>query len=413
MYVVGFAFGPLIMAPLSEIYGRVPIYHVCNLLFVAMSVGCALAPTLNALIGIRFLAGVFGCAAITNGGGTIADMIPQENRGTALVVFSIGPLLGPVIGPIAGGFLTEAAGWRWTFWLITIISGLLSVCMVPILRESYAHIILERKAARLRKETNNPLLRSRLDIGLSPTEYFRRSINRPLKMLFCSPVVFVSSFYVALTYGYLYLMFTTMTEVFQDTYGFGTGIVGLAYLGIGIGNLIGAGYISATSDRYIRKKAAEAEQEGGEDEGGAVDAGITRNRVKPEHRLPSLPLGAFLLPVGLFIYGWTCKYHVHWIVPILSHVPIGIGNMIIFMSVQMYMVDAFTMYAASALAANTLLRSVVGGVLPMAGLPMYSALGYGWGNSILGFIAIATIPLMFALLKWGEMWRTKYAIKNL
>ncbi|KAI1100301.1 bicyclomycin resistance protein [Jackrogersella minutella] len=406
VYILGFAAGPMLFAPLSEIYGRVILYHIANLGFVAFSVGCALAPTLNALIVFRFFAGVFGSVAITNGGGTIADMIPQETRGFAMAVFSIGPLLGPIIGPVCGGFLSDAEGWRWSFWLLAIVGGLLSILMLFSLKESYAPIILERKAAAMRKETGNNMLRSKLDAGLSPKDYFKRGIIRPFRMLFLSPIVAITSLYMAVTYGYLYLMFTTMTEVFQEYYGFTTSTVGLAFIGLGVGSMIGILLFSTTSDRYIRRKAAEADAVA--QATGGVKAGM-----KPEYRLPLLPIGAISIPAGLFIYGWTASFRVHWIAPIIGTAVVGIGNLIVFMSVQMYLVDAFTIYAASAIACNTVVRSLAGAVLPLAGLPMYSKLGIGWGNSLLGFIAVALFPVSLVIIKYGESLRKRFVIKNL
>ena len=143
MYLLGFAAGPILLAPLSEIYGRVPVYHACNVGFVAFQVACALAPSLNALIGFRFLAGVFGVAPITNGGGTIADMIPQKHRGTVLAAYSLGPLLGPIVGPIAGGFLSDAKGWRWNFWVLAIVGGFTTIVMLFIMKESCGSVSRE------------------------------------------------------------------------------------------------------------------------------------------------------------------------------------------------------------------------------------------------------------------------------
>ncbi|KAI1349158.1 cycloheximide resistance protein [Xylaria sp. FL0043] len=406
VYLLGFAAGPVLLAPLSEIYGRLPVYHVCNVGFVAFSVACALAPSLPALIGFRFLAGLFGVAPVTNGGGTIADMIPQKHRGTVLAVYSVGPLLGPIIGPIAGGFLSGAKGWRWNFWVLAIISGFITVVMLLVMKESFGPVILQRKTERLRKQTGNPLLRSKLDIGLSPSDFFKRSAIRPIKMFIKSPIVCIMALYTALTYGYLYIQFTTMTEVFQGQYGFSTQLVGLSFLGLGIGSLIGVLIYSGTSDKYIRRKAAEADKL-------AEETGAEKQGMKPEYRLPLLPLGAICIPAGLFIYGWPAQYKVHWIVPIIGTGFTGIGNILVFFSIQTYLVDAFTIYAASALASNTIIRSIAGGVLPLAGLRLYERLGYGWGNSLLAFIAIVFLPVSFVLLRYGEGLRTKYPIKNL
>src|SRR5690606_19361998 len=111
-----------------------------------------------------------------NGAGTIADMITQDKRGAAMSIVAIGPLLGPIIGPVVGGFLADAKGWRWVFWVIAILIGFLAVLMPVFMRETYAPVLMERKAARLRKETGNDALRSKLDTGLSPKDLFNRSI---------------------------------------------------------------------------------------------------------------------------------------------------------------------------------------------------------------------------------------------
>ncbi|KAB5578157.1 bicyclomycin resistance protein [Coniochaeta sp. 2T2.1] len=396
VYVLGFAAGPMAIAPLSEIYGRLPIYHACNIAFVGFLVGCALAPSLEALIVFRFFSGVFGSCPLTNGGGTIADMIVQEKRGAAMAVFSVGPLLGPIIGPVAGGFLAEAKGWRWVFWLLVILSGVLSVVLLVFARETYAPVLLQRKVNRLRKETGNDLLRSKLDAGLSPRDYFKRGIVRPFKMLFFSPLCCIFAVYMGITYGYLYLLFTSITIVFEQSYGFGSGTVGLVFLGLGVGSMAGLVFFSISSDRTLKKMAAKEGQ-----------------GMKPEYRLKPLPYGAILLPAGFFLYGWTAQYRVHWIVPIIGHVIIGVGNLLIFMAINMALVDTFTIYAASALASNTIIRSIFGAVLPLCGLRMYDTLGLGWGNSLLGFIAVAMIPVSFLLLKYGEVMRKKFPLERL
>jgi MFS family permease len=141
VYLLGYCFGPLIIAPLSEVHGRVRLYHVCNVLFVFWTVACALAPNINALIAFRFLAGLAGSCPMTIGAGSITDMIPQERRGKYMASWIFGPLWGPVIGPVgrsmlpnfkrclnadtcdfsAGGYLSQALGWRWSLWLVVIL----------------------------------------------------------------------------------------------------------------------------------------------------------------------------------------------------------------------------------------------------------------------------------------------------
>lgn len=255
-------------------------------------------------------------------------MIVQEKRGVAMASFAIGPMLGPVVGPVIGGFITVGLGWRWVFWIMAILSGTFSLLFLAFSRESFAAVLIGRKTIRLRKETGNPLLRSKLDRGLSNTAYIKRSIQRPFKMLIMSPISIICGIYVGIAYAYLYLMFTSLTPLFMEIYHFKTSTAGLAFLGLGVGSMIGVVSFSLTSDRNIKKKAAEeavlAEAEGRAPEG-----------MKPEYRLSPLPAGAIILPIGFFIYGWTAEYQVHWIAPIIGTVVIGIGDLIVFMVIQL------------------------------------------------------------------------------
>lgn len=202
-------------------------------------------------------------------------------------------------------------------------------------------------------------------------------------MLSRSPIVLILSFQLAVVYGYLYIIFTTFIFVFEGQYHFQAGAAGLSYLGLGIGffiSLIGNGL---TSD-YIAKKEAK----GGE--------------IKPESRLTPMIIGVLLIPAGLIWYGWAAQYKVHWIVPILGTTLIGMGVNLVWVPVQSYLIDAFGIYSASALAANTVVRSIFGVLLPLAGQPLYDRLGLGWGNTLLAFIALATAPLTWLIMKYGE-----------
>jgi hypothetical protein len=223
-----------------------------------------------------------------------------------------------------------------------------------------------------------------------------------MKLLFLSPIVLTLSLYMGVVYGYLYLLFTTFSVVFEQQYHFSSGSVGLSFLGIGIGSLMGLVITGATSDRILKSNARKDCPPGTEDKDLVY---------KPEYRLPPLFPASLLIPAGLFIYGWTAQYHVHYIVPIFGTLLIGIGNLGVFMSIQMYMVDAFTIFAASALAANTVIRCVLGAVLPLAGQDMYDTLGLGWGNSLLAFVALAFIWVPWWLSVWGEKVRMKYKVE--
>ncbi|KAJ5773863.1 hypothetical protein N7457_008759 [Penicillium paradoxum] len=394
VYVLGFAFGPLVVAPVSEYSGRAWVYNVCNVLFVIFNIASALAPNMASLIVFRFLDGFAGVAAITCGSGTIADLVPSEKRGQAMAIWSLGPLFGPIIGPVTGGFLVEATDWRWVFWVLAIASGVVTVVFFFAVPETYAPVLLERKAARLRKSTGNTAYKSRLDSGIPPKQLFIRSLIRPSKMLILSPIVALMSTYIAVLYGFLYILFTTFTIVFEGQYNFNASASGLSFLGSGVGMLIGLAYVGTLSDRKIRLKLERKETP------------------VPEDRLPmylTIP-GSLAIPAGLFVYGWSTDKVVHWIVPEIGNAVIGFGMIIILMCVQTYLVDAFLAHAASAVAACTVLRSLLGALLPLCGLQMYEKMGLGWGNSLLAFLALAMAPIPILFQIWGEKLRTKWAI---
>ncbi|KND89836.1 putative transporter [Tolypocladium ophioglossoides CBS 100239] len=384
IFLLGYTFGPIVIAPLSELYGRALLYQVCMVLFIIFNVACAVANSLGSLIVFRFLAGIAGSCPVTLGTGSIADMIPREKRAGAMAAYVVGAVLGPSIGPICGGYLTPAAGWRWNFWLMAIASGVMTVVVFLFVRESYPYVIQKRKTERLRKQTGNPSLRSALDTGKTPRELFAFSILRPLKMLL-SPIVFMLSLYAAVVYSYLYLCFTTFPLVFGGQYGFGSGASGLATIGLGVGSLVGVFFCGAVAEKLSNYLT---EKNGGEP--------------KPEYRFPTLAVGGFCVPIGLFWYGWAAESKAHWIVPIIGTSFLGAGMIITYMASTMYLVDAYTVYAASVTAASTIFRCLFGALLPLAGNAMYSALGVGWGTSVLGFIAVAFTPLPFIFYIYGQ-----------
>lgn len=128
VYIIGYAFGPLVIAPMSELYGRLWVYHVNSFLFIIFTAACALSTNLGMLCTFRFFAGVFGSCPITVGSGSIADTFPQAERGKVMSIWTFPILFGPSIGPVIGSYLSEGAGWRWDFWLLVIcVSGVPSL----------------------------------------------------------------------------------------------------------------------------------------------------------------------------------------------------------------------------------------------------------------------------------------------
>lgn len=418
LYVLGLAVGPLLASPLSESLGRLPVYHASGAAFVALSAGCALARHPSHLLALRFLAGAAGAAPLALGGATIADVAPPRERASAMSLFSLGPLTGPVLGPLVGGFVAERLGWRWTFWVLAAAGGAAGLAAAAAMRETNPAVLLGRRAARRRREEagGDARFRSRLAMGvarpsMTPRRALAQALGRPALLLVRSPVLLVMSLYVALVFGLLYLLFTTFKGVFEGQYGFTTSTAGLVYLGLGVAMVL-----------------------------AMVVSGILNNRVKkpdgtdklpPEQRLVPMIWFSPAVAVGLFIYGWTAYYQVHWIAPIIGTVFIGYGAFFVMVSrcsppranlglgltkgqmpAQLYLVDLFgSEAAASALGANILLRYVSGTFLPLAGPSMYRTLNYGWGNTLLGFLALAFVPAPILFYKYGGRLRAKSAVK--
>jgi MFS family permease len=270
-------------------------------------------------------------------------------------------------------------------------SGASTAVQIIFSSETYAIIILDRKTKQLRKETGNPQLRSKLDRGISGTEILKRAIVRPTKIVLFSPINTLLAALCAIIYGAMYLLLTTLPMVFETVYGFSTAASGLAYIGQGVGSTIGLLIFSLTSDRYIAQRAAK---------------GV----LKPEDRLPLLILSGPIIAIGYIWYGWSSRLQIYWMMPIVGSGILGMGNVFFFLPVVGYLVDAFTIYAASAIASNTVFRSIGGALLPLAGPRMYEKLGFGWGNTLLAFLILMFSPMLIIIYRHGEYIRTKWPL---
>jgi MFS family permease len=387
IWELGEGIGPLFIAPLSEYFGRLPVWHTCIILFAICSVAAALSVNASMLIVFRFLNGLV-LASLTLSPTLISDIFGPEQRATAMAVAAMAPLVGPTFGPTLGGLIATKLGWRWIFWTVAIAAGAFAIPSLLVMRETYRVKLLQRKAARRDHSTGNS---DRSGPQTTPQTLFSARLSpaiflRAFKIWVTSPAVFVLALFLAMVYGYQYLVFTTFTEVLMDQYAFTTVQCGLAYFGTGIGSIIGILTAGITSDRYVRKKRVQS--------GGAH---------RPEDRLLLAGFGTVTMASGLFLYGWTAEKRVRWIAPICGTALQGFGLSVVFISAQAFLVEVFPVYAASTTAAGTIIRSIAGAVLPLAGPPLYRALGLGWGNSLLGFTALGILPVPLLLTRFGKL----------
>jgi len=261
------------------------------------------------------------------------------------------------------------------------------------LEETYPPVILISKAAELRRRTKNWGIHAKQEeIEIDFRELINKNFSRPLRLLVTEPIVLLLSIYMAFIYGLLYLFLTAYPIVFQQIHGFNGGVGGLPYFGMIIGMLISGVYIVLTQPSYNRKLAA--------------NNGIP----VPEWRLPPVIYGGISFAGGLFWFGWSgYRADIHWIVPTLSGLLTGFGLLSIFLQSLNYLVDAYLMFAASAIAANTFLRSLAGAGFPLFSQYMFKALGVNWAGTLLGCVALLLVPIPVAFLVYGHRIRERSA----
>lgn len=290
-----------------------------------------------------------------------------------------------------------AKGWRWTQWPILMI-GLASLIFGAFQEETYKKIILQKRARKL----GIPPPPNPLPPGLARVKFLLFvTVLRPLRMLLTEPIVAYFSLYTAFNFAVLFAFFDCFPLVFQGIYHFNTGESGLTFLGIGLGCCIATGMFIMIDRLTYRKKTLAARAKG------------DMAPLPPEQRLHSAMLGSCLLPVGLFWFAWTARADIHWIVPLLATVPFGIGNLLVFCSCVLYLIDTYgPLSGASAAAANGMLRYVFGATFPLFTIQMYRSLGIGWATSLLGFVTVALLPIPWVLHRFGAKIRSRseYAV---
>lgn len=392
IFVLAYAIGPLFLGPLSEIYGRVLVLQLSNLFYLAWNLACGFAQNSGQLMAFRFMSGLGGSAPLAIGGGMLSDCFHAEERGKAISIYSLAPLLGPAIGPIAGGYIVQNTTWRWCFWSTSIFTAVVQCFGFFFLQETYAPKLLAWRRDKLQKETGNMDLHTEHD---SPDKTLlntlRIAMKRPFILLGTQPIVQILALYMAYLYGMMYLVLSTFPMLWTQRYHQSEGTGSLNFIAMGLGFFLGAQTCAPLMDRIYRRLKKRNNGVG-----------------KPEFRVPMMIPASLLVPIGLFWYGWSAQATVHWIVPDIGAVFFCFGSIVGFQCIQTYIVDAYTRYAASAIAAATVLRSLAGFAFPLFAPAMYERLDYGWGNSLLGFVSLGLgIPGPLLLWKYGATLRGK------
>ena len=351
LYVLGFATGPLVWAPASELYGRKWPLLTSSFGFSIFSIAVAVAKDIQTIFISRFFSGFFGACPLTCVGAVFADMFNNRQRGLAITVFSMTVFSGPLFAPFIGGFINMSyLGWRWTEYIVAIMGFLGLGLSFAFLEETYPPVILVNKAADLRRRTKNWGIHAKQEeIEIDFRELVEKNLSRPLRMLFTEPIVLALSIYMAFVYGLLYLMLTLYPIIFQRIHGMNPGVGGLPFFGMILGELFAGLYMLLIQPSYNRKLAAN------------------NNMPIPEWRMPPVIIGGSVFAVGQFWLGWYVldthgsrfdpeilandssfcrsgyKSSIHWIAPTLSGLFTGFGILSIFLQCLNYLIDAYLM----------------------------------------------------------------------
>lgn len=388
--------GPLFFGPISELYGRsrpLLIGFFCSAIF---NIPVAAAGNLETIFICRFLTAAFGGAPVAIGPGIIVDLWEPYPRGIATLAWATTVFAAPTLGPIVGEFTVRYIGWRWTMWLPFILGIVLWVISVPTISETFAPIVLQQKAARLRYETKNWALHSKRDEEpLSYSFLFRKYGIKPLQMLVQEPILLAMTSFMALVYAIIYLTFVAYPYAFQVVRKWEIGISSLPFIAVLIGYLLG--FVFSALESRIRYQRLLQRYSG---------------HVPPEERLPPMIAGSIIIIVGLFWFAWTSSPEMTWVPQVVAGIPIGCGIFMVFMPGQVYLLDIYTANAASALAANAFVRAALACAFPLFATPMFSTLGVDWAASLLAFLCVALTPFPILFYVYGKRIRgwSKYVL---
>lgn len=400
IWELGEAAGPLLIAPMSEIFGRYPVFNACNIGFIAATILAVLSQNSGVFIAARMLTGLCVASNVLNPA-IIGDIFESEERGSAMSLVMLAPLIGGAIGPAISGAIAQTLGWR---RMLTIAAALAIVCEVLFLvyfRETYKMTILRRRAAKTMQETG--------EISESKTTHEHlaklwHSMTRPFAVLFGSTVLMLLSLFASVAFSFFYVVSVSLPIILIEKYDFRLAMIGTTFISFskwpqmfliavanersGVGSFCSVLVCNFTLDRiYVKLRGPD----------GA--------KGKPEYRLPLSIIGAILLPFSVTAYGWIAEHRLPVLLLLASVALMGFSLLLTVIPLSAYVVDACGMYSASAMTGVIVTRCLMGTFLPLTTGPLSDALGYGLGFSILGALSLSLAIIPMSIFKFGEKWR--------
>ncbi|KAF1924997.1 MFS general substrate transporter [Didymella exigua CBS 183.55] len=385
-YLFGLAFGPLVLAPLSEIYGRRPVYIVSLLLFSIFLVPSAMARNFETILVTRFFAAFVGSVVMSGAPGTLSDICDDETRTRYLSIWILGAVNGPVIGPIFAGIIFQYAGWRWISWWLVILA-FIACALMTVVKETNGNAILRTRCELLKTVDGRFWTRAMSGASLPIGDRLRASLRQPILMIFTEPICTFWDLYVGSVYAILYLCIVGYPIVFTQIRGWSPATASLPFLSIGLGSCL-----TVIAEPAIRRVTRRLN---------------TQATTSVDPTLLIILAGGILLPMGQLLFAVSAAPPNSPVVAILAGIPLGVGNMLIFLYVADYLAMTYKAHAASALAGHASTRYMGAALLPLLAPVMYGRLGALVTGLILaaGLTMLAAVPIIF--IKWGLLFKEK------
>ncbi|KAF1962991.1 MFS multidrug transporter-like protein [Byssothecium circinans] len=389
IWELGEAAGPLVTAPLSELFGRYPVMNICNLGFIFFTLLAVSSKSTSLFIVARMLTGVTVASNVLNPA-IIGDLFDSDERGSAMSLIMLAPLVGGAVGPAISGAIAQTLGWRWVLLIATGLAVCCEILFLACFRETYKMSILKKRARKLQEQNEgyDEVAKSKNGSG-SDVKKLWHAITRPFAVLFGSKVLILLSLFGSVAFSFFYVLSTSLPNILQDFYDFTPAQIGSAFMTFSVGSFLGVLVCNTLLDRiYIYLRSQSPTKSG-----------------RPEHRLPLSIIGGALLPLSVAAYGWIAQTHLP-VVLLLGSVGFqGFTLLLAMIPLSAYVVDAFGNYSASAMTGVVVTRCLMGTFLPLATGPLAEWLGWGWGCTCLAALSavLAVCPVLVA--RYGVVWR--------
>ncbi|KAI0176402.1 major facilitator superfamily transporter [Hypoxylon sp. FL1284] len=423
-YMIFQGLTPMFVGSFADSTGRRPAYAICFTIYIAANVGCALAPSYPALLVLRMLQSAGSSTTVALCQAVVADVATSAERGQYVGYTALPILLAPAVGPVIGGVLSQYVGWRWIFWLLAILAGVMFLIHALWLPETCREIVgdgsikphrayrtgwqlckeaLRRRRARRSQEASGggaPLSHTASRASTRRSLHLKKFNVLQSVIILLEKEMFLLLAYSSVVFTSFYCVATVMPTQLAANYGFDEIQVGLMYLPM-VGGSIVAAFVNGrlmnwNYRRHCRLQGVPFERSKQQDL-----AGFPIERARLDIGVPMLALTV----ACTLAWGWAFQYRAHIAVAcvllfLLGWATVGFSN-----TINVLLVDVNVGSAGAATASNNLTRCLIGAAATAVIGPMITGVGIGWAFTILALLYVVGAPSLYFVMKNGVRWR--------